>query len=402
MKKKVQKIGSMILAGTLALSLTACGGNGSESNGGDSGADFEKAKIAVAFYQDSGKAVTATKAFLEEVGAAMNVEFTYATFSQMDEATNVATVQQLISSGVDGIIGTMDLGTESILSECEAAGVYYAGYLCDFNTSRSTAEEAVFGNEMFLGTISDGPATENAGVTGDAYRDSILEYNEAHPDDPIDHVAMAMFPDWAYPSQKIMADQFVADMEEYNATAETPITVDSLDEEVDVLQFAPLDSTYFSKHPDIDAIVGFAAGTSFIYPTMVSSGVDSEIKLFTSGYEGGEEENFGTAGTQTYQQVIVSPVEAIAYPLVLMVNQINGVEFSDMPESAECVDSSVMLVNIDEDMEKFLSNIYYTGEAADSFLTADDVVNMTAVANPDATYAELVETVQGMSIDSIE
>ena len=61
-----------------------------------------------------------------------------------------------------------------------------------------------------------------------------------------------------------------------------------------------------------------------------------------------------------------------------------------------------MLVNSDEDMEKFLSNIYCTGEAADSFLTADDVVNMTAVANPDATYAELVETVQGMSIDSIE
>lgn len=132
-------------------------------------------------------------------------------------------------------------------------------------------------------------------------------------------------------------------MDEYNKTAETPITVDPLDEEVDVLNFAPLDSTYFSKHPDTQAIMSFAAGTSFVYPTMVSAGVDSDIKLFTTGYEGGEESNFGSAGNQTYQQVIVTGVETIVYPLVLLLNKINETEFVDMPEKQrESAQSSIL------------------------------------------------------------
>lgn len=400
MKKEMKRIGSMVLAGAMVLSLTACGGSSSDGGNGD-GVQFKDAKIGVALYQDSGVSADAIKAYLAELGEELNVEFTYSTFSSTDEATNVATVQQLISSGVDGIIATMDLGTESILAECEAAGVYYAGFLSDFETSYTNAKDAVFGNEMFLGTVSDGPCTDNA-QAGQWYFDSVVEYNERNPENPIDHVAMAMFPSWAYPGQALFAEQFTAAAEEYNKTAETPITVDPVDEEVDVLQFSPLDSTYFSKHPDIDAIIGFAAGTSFIYPTMVSAGVDDEIKLFTCGYEGGEEENFGSNGTQTYQQLLASPVEAIAYPLVLMVNKINGVEFSDMPETAERIDSSVLLVNSDEDMDKFLGYVYCTGNVEDMFWTAEDVADLTAVANPDATYAGLVETVQSLTIDAME
>lgn len=178
--------------------------------------------------------------------------------------------------------------------------------------------------------------------------------------------------------------------------------MDPLDEETDILQFAPIDSTYFSKHPGIDAIMSFAAGTSFVYPAMVSAGVDSEIKLFTVGIDGGEEDNFGSAGTQTYQQIVCTPVETVAYPLVLMINKINDAEFSDMPESAERIATNQFVVNSDEDIEKFLTNIYSTGNYEDALITAEDVVNLTAVANPDATYAGLVETVQGFSIDSIE
>lgn len=400
MKKNVKRIGSALMAGALAVSLTACGGGASEENTSGSG-EFKESKIALAFYTDSGPAVASSQAFLDAVAETLNTEFTYVTFSQTDEATNVATVQQLIASGVDGIIGTMDLGTPAILEECEAAGVYYAGYVCDFETSYTASYDEVFGNDTFLGTIADGQTSDNV-QTGTITFESILEYNEAHPDDPVEHVALTIFPEWAYPTQRLAAEQFIAAVEEYNATAETPITVDPLDEESDVLQFAPIDSTYFSKHPGIDGIVSFAAGTGFVYPTMVSAGVDDELKLFTVGVEGGEEENFGSAGTQTYQQILVTPIETIVYPLVLLENAINGAEFSDMPENAERIDTTQFVVNSDEDMEKFLSNLYSTGDFADSLLTAEDVANLTAVANPDATYAGLVETVQGFSIDSIE
>lgn len=382
--KTSKKLMALALAGTMAASSLSMVSVSAEP---------KKATIGVCFYQDTGKAVDATKAFLESLSDTLNVEFKYGTFTQTDEAANLTKVQELIASGVDGIIGTMDLGTQSILSECEAAGVYYGGYLCDFDTSYTNAYDDVFGNPNFVGTVTDGHNPDDVCV-GTQFFDSLIEYNESHADAPLTHVSMAIFPSWAFPAQATAADQFVAAVDEYNKTAETPITVDPLDEEVDVLNFAPLDSTYFSKHPDTQAIMSFAAGTSFVYPTMVSAGVDSDIKLFTTGYEGGEESNFGSAGNQTYQQVIVTGVETIVYPLVLLLNKINETEFADMPEKAERISTEQYIVNSDEDMELFVNSLYTTADVSAAAYTPEDVLNMTAFRNPDATYADLVSAVQ--------
>lgn len=386
--KTSKKIMALALTGALAASSVSVVSVSAEP---------KKATIGVCFYQDTGKAPNATKAFLESLADTLNVEFKYGTFTQTDEAANLTKVQELIASGVDGIIGTMDLGTQSILSECEAAGIYYAGYLCDFDTSYTTAYDDVFGNSNFLGTVVDGHAPDDVNI-GDQFFDSLIEYNERNADAPLTHVSMAVFPVWAFPAQTTAAEQFVADVEEYNKTAETPITVDPLDEEVDVLNFAPLDSTYFSKHPDTQAIMSFAAGTSFVvYPTMVSAGVDSDIKLFTTGADGGEETNFGSAGTQTYQQIAFTGAESIVYPLVLMLNKINDTEFADMPEKAERISTELYIVNSDEDMELYVNSLYNTADAANAAYTPEDVLNMTAFGNPDATYAGLVEAVQTLT-----
>ena len=385
--KTSKKIMALALTGALAASSVSVVSVSAEP---------KKATIGVCFYQDTGKAPNATKAFLESLADTLNVEFKYGTFTQTDEAANLTKVQELIASGVDGIIGTMDLGTQSILSECEAAGIYYAGYLCDFDTSYTTAYDDVFGNSNFLGTVVDGHAPDDVNI-GDQFFDSLIEYNERNADAPLTHVSMAVFPVWAFPAQTTAAEQFVADVDEYNKTAETPITVDPLDEEVDVLNFAPLDSTYFSKHPDTQAIMSFAAGTSFVYPTMVSAGVDSDIKLFTTGADGGEETNFGSAGTQTYQQIAFTGAESIVYPLVLMLNKINDTEFADMPEKAERISTELYIVNSDEDMELYVNSLYNTADAANAAYTPEDVLNMTAFGNPDATYAGLVEAVQTLT-----
>ena len=83
---------------------------------------------------------------------------------------------------------------------------------------------------------------------------------------------------------------------------------------------------------------------------MVQAGVDKEIKLFTTGFDGGEENNFGSKGTQTFQQNMVSAAESITYPLVLILNKVNGVAFADMPETAERIITSQFCINSDEDM----------------------------------------------------
>lgn len=408
-KNLLKKVTSLALAGALTLGLAACGGaSGSAPAAGGSApeeaasnsADFKKSKIAVCVYEDSTEFSKGMQDYFKKLGEAMNVEIVIGLYSMMDEAANIETTTQLISSGVDGIIGTTDVGTSTIIDECEAAGVYYASYLNDLNASFAMDHDHVFNNEYFLGAIADG-YTSDSDALGDLYFDSLIQYNETHADAPLTHVAFTVFPAFSHPQQTASAMKFAGLVEEYNKTAETPITVDPLDENVDVLQFASLDETYFSKHADIDAIICFADGGSFVYPTMVSAGVDTSIKLFTAGFNDSLEANFGSNGTQTLQQVMGSPFEGIIYPLVLMVNKLNGVEFADQPEQAERISSSLFVANSDESMKQMMNSLYVTYDASKGLITPETIVDLTAVANPDATYAGLVEKAQSFSLDQV-
>lgn len=410
MKNTVKKLLALVLALTMVFSLAACGGSPSSSNpssddtpssGNENTASFKKTKIGVGLYFDSGYYPDNVKSYLNELGKAMNAEFVYTLLTQTDEAANLTKVQEMIASGVDGIILTLDMGTPAILDECAAAGVYVAGFLCDFDTSYNTSYDTVFKNEYFLGAVADGPCGDDLRAGYDYY-DSLMEYNERNPEAPITHVAMTTFPAWAFPMQQLFVQQFTEKVNEYNATAETPIVVDPLDEAVDVLQFSPLDSTYFAKHEGIDAIMCFADGATFVYPTMVSAGVDGSIKLFAAGFGESSSEDFGSTGKGTFQQETVSAIEAVVYPVVLLINKINGVEFADMPSEAQRVSCLSIIINSDEDMEAFVNHsLYRTGKLSEALYSPEDVANMTVVANPDATYAGLISIMDQMTIDSL-
>jgi hypothetical protein len=148
--------------------------------------------------------------------------------------------------------------------------------------------------------------------------------------------------------------------------------------------------------------MSFASGGAFVYPTMVQAGVDADMKLFTTGFDGGEEANFGTAGNGTYQQNMVTAPESIVYPLVLLLNKINGASFADQPAEAERVSSVQIVINSDEDLAKFETSLYYTKDPANALYSADEVLAMTAYANPDATYADLKAILSSISIDDIK
>ncbi len=387
--KNIKKVLALVLTLALVFALAAP----------TASAKARTVKIGVGLYKDSGADVVAVKAFLGNLEESLNVKFAYTVLSNTDEAQNITKVQELIAAGCDGIIITMDMGTEAILQECADAGVYCAGYLCDFDTSFRNNYDGVFKNEFFLGTVADGGCADEA-RRGYDFFDSVIEYNERTPDAPIRHVAMTVFPAFAFPYQQSFAAQFVEKVEEYNAAnPDKAITVDPLDQDTDVLMFRPLDSTYFNKHPGIDAIVSICSG-SFVYPTMVSAGVSNTMKLFAAGYNDGDDAVFGSKGA--YQMEVVSPVEAVVFPLVLLLNKLNGAEFPDQPAEAERHGCSVLLINSDEDLAKFQGSLYLTAKPEDAFLTPEEIVALTAYNNPDATYVGLVETINHMTIEDIK
>ncbi len=356
-------------------------------------------KIGVGLYQDSGAAVDGVKAYLASLEDTLNVKFVYTVLSTNDEALNVTKVQEMISAGCDGIIITMDAAMDSILTECADAGVYCGGYLCDFDNSFRNNYDNVFKNEFFVGTVADGGCGDEL-KRGYDFFDSLIEYNERTPDAPIRHVACTTFPVFAFPYQQNFVAQFVEKIDEYNAAnPDKAITVDPFDADTDILMFRPMDSSWFNKHPGIDAIISMCAG-SFVYPTMVSAGVSGTMKLFASGYNDGDNAIFGSKGA--YQQEIVTAQESITYPLVLLLNKINGVEFPDQPADAERRSCTQFVINSDEDLEKFEHSIYLTYKPEDALLSPEDVLALTAYSNPDATYAGLCEILEHMTIEDIK
>ncbi|MBR4131380.1 MAG: sugar ABC transporter substrate-binding protein [Oscillospiraceae bacterium] len=395
----MKKILALILALVMVFALCACGtesapaaSSGTQSAGSDSGVKTVHHKIGIAHYTDAGKAVDAMRAFLEGIAGPMDIEFVYATLSTYDEATNLTAMQNLISSGCEGILMSADMGTTAILEECASAGVYVAGFLCDYNQSYWTANEEVFGNEYFLGTVCDGHA--DIGFYAEDVAAKVIEGGYKH-------VGVVIFPEYAYPNQAAASRTFREKIDAYNATAAEADKIEVYDDEV--LNFSPLDATYFSNYPEMDCLFSVAAGASFVYPVMVAAG-KTNIPLFTSGFEGTEDaDNFGTAGNGCFKGTLCSTPEAMVYPLCLMIDKLNGTTYADLPEKAERVDCSVLEILSDEDMAKVKSSsLYYSAKFENSFLTADEVINLCASYNPSATYANLVDTINHMSVADLK
>ncbi|HIQ98317.1 MAG TPA: sugar ABC transporter substrate-binding protein [Candidatus Scybalocola faecavium] len=408
--KNIQKLLSVTLAGVMvAGSLAGCSSGGTATQGDTGAADtnsvqtgenidnsgtveVKEHKIGIGLYTDSGKSVEALKAFLDGISETVGCEFVYTTLSTYDEATNISSIQNLISSGCEGIILTADMGTQAIVEECQAAGVYMAGYLCDYNTSYTTAYDAVFGNEYFLGTVCDG--LDDPSPYGTMVAEDVIEKGYKN-------IGVITFPSYAYPKQANVDAAFREKIQEYNDSASEAdqITVADTIE----LNFTALEDTYLSENPDLDCIFSIAAGAGNVYPVLVANN-KTDIKLYTTGFEGTDDaDNFGSNGNQCYQGIMFSTPEAIVYPLCLIIDQLNGITYSDLPEEAEVVSCSPMIILSDEDLAKVEeSSIYYTASYDDAFLTGEDVVNLCASYNPDATYANLVDTINHMGVEDLQ
>lgn len=357
-----------------------------------SGVEIKQYKIGLAHYTDSGKGVDAIKAYIAGISDTVGCEFEIATLSTYDEATNLTVIQNLISAGCNGIIMSADMGTAAIVEECASAGVYLAGFLCDYNASMYTTYDAVFKSPYFLGTVCDGSADQSG--YGVAVAEKVIA-------DGYKNIGVIIFPSFAYPNQAQVAAVFKEKIDEYNATAADADKITVADPVE--LMFAPLEPTYLSEHPDLDCIFSVAAGAGFVYPILVANN-KTNIKLFTTGFEGTDDvDNFGTSGNQCYQGTLFSSPEAIAYPLCLLIDKLNGASYPDQPEVAERVDCSSLMVLSDEDMAKVVAHsIYFTANYADALITGEDIIKLCASYNPEATYAGLVDAVNHLAVDDLK
>lgn len=372
-KKAVALTCAVAMSVGIGASMTACAETGGTI------------KIGVGVYETTGAAAIALTNYLDALEPELGVEFVQKALSQTDEATNLSAAQELISSGCQGLILTMDSATEAILDECEEAGVYVAGYLNSYDVTYDTVKT----HPNFLGTACDGKND------GSAWGASVAERMIA---DGYRNIGIVKFPSFAFPKQAWMDTAFRDVVAEWNE--ENPDDQVALKETVE-LNFSPLDATYLTQNSDIDAIFSICAGTDFIYPTLVANN-KTNIKLYTAGMSVNDDilNNFGDRGNQCIQEMVYCSVESVLYPIVLLMNKISDNVFADQPDVAERLDCGQVIVQTSADVDLIKTNsIYYTGDASKAMIKPSEAKELLAANG--GTYAELKAAMEGLTIEAL-
>lgn len=297
-----------------------------------------------------------------------------------DPNGNLQSVKNGMTDDVVGIIMSQDGGISDIMAEYPE--IFVVGYNCDIRSifDADGADASLLENDKFLGIMMDG------------YSDGALE-GKAEAQNVIDagykKVATIIFPGFAYPKHPEADAAFRAAIAEYNETAEEPIEV--VDEKALTLMFAPLEESYFLEagHSDLDAIVGFCAGTQFIYPTMktaMANGTCSpDTKLLTRGLEDSADMLADVGPDKVITEIKIAPMEDIGYAAILIYRAATDTLYSDF--EIERVDSLPYLITNQEEVDKVMNNsLAGTADASKAQITVAELLAVESFADLKALF----------------
>lgn len=443
MKKMWKKILGITLTMVLCVGLLAgCGSSSSSSDDADAdetaSSDTETVttethKIVVYTLKASGSIVESVEAFLDSICDELN--FTYEVrFAGDDAATLLSNVEAAIAEGFEGIISMTDKGNNAaILELCEENGVYFGGTWSNQSSSLNSSDAGydILMSEYYVGAIADGRDDYEYEI--EEYAAAIAaKYEELDDDEKEGSIGITTNPSKWTPGQQIAAENLYQVLTTEYGIPESAFATETLEKrtedetysgttleagtwswcQVDTSSMA-LPTSYFQSNPNLKLIASFASIT-YIEPALQTADLHGEVYVWTCGYESEDYllYNFGSDGDMTYQGFRTAPIEDVAYPLVQILDALNGYSYSDKDETvSELVaaiedgdtsakytlksylipySSSIIIVN-DEQFEAFSTGyVYGTADGADSIVTAEDLMNLMVTYNPDATYADLV------------
>ncbi len=407
----MKRVLAMLVVAVMMFSMIGCGASGGKGTDGAQGG--KTYKIAVLSFDTSGALYDASCAYLDYLAEELGFEYEYVNggFSSQEQ---ISTAETYLAQGYRGIILNQDMGAaEAILDLCEDYDAYLGGYWCDFANSiyaTGAPNMNVLQNERFVGSAIDGHSgCEN---TAEAMFDAIVK-QDGHTE-----VGIAVMPVAWYPLQvSTGVNHFMELVDEYNAgdkaeTNGTPVTVVQTGkdadgnpmyyEEVDGISMS-FSSSFFTNNK-MTACASFAS-SSFTYNALIESKAD--ISLYATGWENTYIESFGSKGQ--IKQITVSPVESIIFPVVQMIDRLNGYAYEDVPSGeavfGKLVDTDQIYITGDEGLEAFQKSLHSTADASSAFFSADDVKQFMLTYNGEkASFAELSAALNSndMSIDALK
>lgn len=396
-KTKISLTLSLVLI--FSLLLAACGQNSNESTSGES--SEKRGTIIWLSNLSSGVQYEGTINYLNKLGEELGYTFKVVYGDSFnDPAGNLNAIRNGMTNDVVGIIVSQDGGLKDIMQAYP--NLYVVGYNNDMRSvfHEGGANSEVLGNEKFLGTIVDG--YKDGALLGQQYARKVIE-------NQYKKVSVVIFPGYAYPNLSEANVSFREVIEQHNANASEEQQVEIVGE-TKVLEFTPLENSYFLEngHSELDAIVGFLAGTDFIYPALkaaiANGSVNANVKLLTAGFNTNEEIVADIGGEGVIQFISIAPGENVAWSLAMLDAALLGKPYNDF-SGAEAVDSLPYEITSPEDIQNVITK-GFTGTADVSLvqISFDELKKVMPRYSSDATYSTLKALFQSeqLSVEALK
>ena len=311
-----------------------------------------------------------------------------------DPAGNLKQVKNAYTSDVKGIIISMDGGVVNIMDEYP--DLWVVGFFSDMDSvfEENGSSHDVMNRDHFLGNMGDNYISGTS--LGQAYAQEVIARG-------FKKVATCIFPVYAYPKHTVADAAFRAAIDEYNATAAEPIEIVG---DAEVLAFKPLSDSYFleSGHDELECIVGFCAGTTFIYPKMVEAkGMGfcrDDLQLITGGFDNDPDLLADCGDDKNIICLTIAGVESAIWPFAMLDAAISGNMYKDYP-GKERMNSSVYTINSSDKFQAMIDNSPMGPklDLSKSQALWDDMKDYFTSINPDASYADLTAFCQSFTVE---
>ena len=314
-----------------------------------------------------------------------------------DPAGNLKNVKNAYTSDVVGLISCMDGGLINIMEEYP--DMWVVGFFSDYDNvfNPGGTSEGILQKDHFLGLMGDNYISGVA--LGEAYAQEVIDRGYKR-------VSTCIFPVYAYPKHTVADKAFRDYIEKYNETAAEKI---ELVGDATVLNFSPLETNYFFEdgHDNLDCIVGFCAGTTFVYPTVVEAkamGIrKDDMQLITGGFDNDPDLMADCGDDKNIVRLTTAAFESIIWPMAMMDAAVSGNMYKDYP-GVERLDSGIMVINSTAKFEAVINNSPMgatndedrLGKAQASW---DDMKNYFTSVNPDASYKDLTAFCQSFTVE---
>ena len=314
-----------------------------------------------------------------------------------DPAGNLKNVKNAYTSDVVGLISCMDGGLINIMEEYP--DMWVVGFFSDYDNvfNPGGTSEGILKKDHFLGLMGDNYISGVA--LGEAYAQEVIDRGYKR-------VSTCIFPVYAYPKHTVADQAFRAYIEKYNETAAEKI---ELVGDATVLNFTPLETNYFFEdgHDNLDCIVGFCAGTTFVYPTVVEAkamGIcKDDMQIITGGFDNDPDLMADCGDDKNIVRLTTAAFESIIWPMAMMDAAVSGNMYKDYP-GVERLDSGIMVINSTAKFEAVINNSPMgatndedrLGKAQASW---DDMKNYFTSVNPDASYKDLTAFCQSFTVE---